>query len=389
MKLTFICNSLYTFGGGERWALEVATRLKKEFEITIVSPKGKKLDKRISLKELSKDYNINGIKIVDIESFSVSASSFKYDRFPLVIPKVKGISKLSKIIKESDVIYLMSYNPILITSSILLANRYKKELILGVHNPTFPKAFSRTSSIRQKALNKGFVSLLKKVRYFHVLNVEYRDIIKKHYPNARIFLIPVFIYRKKPKPRSGFSKRFIVLFVGRLETAQKGIDMLQKIIESVLSINDKIEFHIVGGRGDGEPLLKSIASKYRDNIIMKGYLPDKDHEAEFRNADLFISTSRYETFPAAVLDAQSYGLYTVAFDVVGVNTIIQKSFQGLLIKQFDTNMFSDAIVKAYVYWSQNKNKYNYERRKISNEIYSHYSAEYVLPILSKMFQEVK
>ena len=54
--------------------------------------------------------------------------------------------------------------------------------------------------------------------------------------------------------------------------------------------------------------------------------------AYLKNADLYLSTSRFEGLPYALIEAASVGLPIVATDVVGNNEVVLHDYNGLVFK---------------------------------------------------------
>ena len=52
----------------------------------------------------------------------------------------------------------------------------------------------------------------------------------------------------------------------------------------------------------------------------------------WKNADLYLSTSRFEGLPYALIEAASVGLPIVATDVVGNNEVVLHDYNGLVFK---------------------------------------------------------
>ena len=158
-----------------------------------------------------------------------------------------------------------------------------------------------------------------------MLNSVDRDILQQ-LGIKTIFLIPNFIYfdtsavlSKKFPRNSHKNSKFRILFVGRLDAIfQKGIDMLITILNKLTEIGENIEVHIVGSGDDGH-LFDNLDLPFVHKV---GFLPDLLLQKEYLEADLFILTSRFESFPLVVLDAQAYGLPVVSFKIKGVTDIL-------------------------------------------------------------------
>ncbi len=382
-KLTMITNTLTTFGGGEKWSLEVATRLKNDFEITIANPVAGRSLERMSMANIRHEYDLKGIKIVDLKARSVESSSFGSDKYLMILPKIDGIQRLTNVIKNSDVIYMISFNPFLLSLVVSLCKVYRKKLILGIHNPTFSKLFDKEQGIKQKGMNTVFLSLLRRIKHFHVLNQSDLKLVKIHFRRSRATLIPVFITQSVKSIRAN-KREFIALFVGRLETSQKGIDLLYHVIEKVLTQNSKIAFHIIGKGGDGEQTVSRLENRHPLNVKWLGFVSDAKLADEFRNSSISISTSRYETFPAVLQEAQVFGLPVVAFDVEGPRTIVVGKEHGTLIKGFDTGEFAARILGYYEAWESDKEKYQERMQEISTAMNKRYESQKIIPELRKM-----
>lgn len=114
-----------------------------------------------------------------------------------------------------------------------------------------------------------------------------------------------------------------------------------------------------------------------------GFLSEHDLGEEYKRASIAIITSRFEALPAVVLEAQSYGLPVIAFDIGGVNDIISDS-SGSLIKAFDINLFSNEILKYFNMWSEGI--LNLEmRNSIVRNLRSKFSDESIIPQIVDMF----
>jgi len=69
-----------------------------------------------------------------------------------------------------------------------------------------------------------------------------------------------------------------------------------------------------------------------------------DMAAEYRAAAVFVLPSRYEGMPLALLEAQSMGVASVAFDCPTGPAEILDAHTGILVKPGDTDGLADALV---------------------------------------------
>lgn len=136
-----------------------------------------------------------------------------------------------------------------------------------------------------------------------------------------------------------------ILFVGRLEWKQKGLDYLIDVIELINKkmLKYKWNFIIVGDGTDGKKFRKIIKEKkLQNNIKFIGYT--NKVEQYYKKASILINTSRWEGFGLVITEAMQYGLPVIAFNTDGPMEIINDSQNGFIIPKFDTKLFSNKIM---------------------------------------------
>ena len=382
IKLVIVTNNVYAFGGGEKWALELSKRLSGVFDITIVNVYSKKEKMRKTKEDLEKEYGLRDFRILDLEASQLKSSAFGKEEYTMRIPNPKSIKLLFDIIKSSDVIYEISLNPVVFSYSIVFSKILGKKFIFGIHNPVFFKIFEDN-----RLESRILLQLLKRVRYFHIINSSDFRLIRRHFPEARRYKIGIFLTKNRIKSET-YEKKFIALYVGRFAKDQKGIDFFDRIIRKVISKEKRIEFHIVGAGGDGERIISDLSKKYEANVKALGFLDEKRLEEEYRKANIFVLPSRYEGLPAVVIEAQSYGLPVAAFDVKGPKDIVINKVQGTLIEPFDTDAFSRSILRYFQLWKSDVPEYARLKEEISEIIYNRYEVSKILKLMEKMILEV-
>lgn len=382
--IVIIANTLTTFGGGERWVLEVTTRLRNKFSITIINPFSKNDVVRMSRNEIARRYELGGIRILDVECSTFKMTFNRSSKFLAMVPKLSEIGKMEKAIRSSDLVYAVSLNPVLLMYASLFSRMYGKRFIMGLHNPEFLK-----EEIDREGLSRLVQKIvLKNVKEIHgQTETQIRMLAAEKY-KGKIYYIPHFLYLSPDayvniKKDSGF----LVLFVGRLDGLQKGVDMLQEIIKSTISKEPGIRFRLIGSGEEGGRILEKLTREYPENVEWYKFISDKDLIKQYRVASLFILPSRYETPGLSLLEAQSYGLPAVAFNVQGPRDIIKSKFQGKLIEPFDVGKFSDEIISYYRLYRNNKSKYEAIGPRISKEIGRRYSEKSFIKKFVKMLSQ--
>jgi len=114
-------------------------------------------------------------------------------------------------------------------------------------------------------------------------------------------------------------KKYHAVFCGRIDFAQKGIDMLLKAWKTIVSNLPSAKLLLIGGFQDkhNQGLLKKFVEvlKLRDNIIITGFLPDEKLVELLNESNIFILISRFEGFGLSVLEAMSCGLPCIVSDI--------------------------------------------------------------------------
>lgn len=389
LRLLIIPNSLSTFGGGEHLALELAKMFKNKYDVKLIDPISKKDVIRRDKHKLLEEFGIEESSVTTVECSSIQAKAFNTEGYLLMMPKIKGIRHLSNAIKNSDVIYCITNNPLLLGYSVFFANKFDSRLILAVQNRIFSSYFEKGMGLKDRISISLYKTVLKQIRYFHALNSFDLKLIKENIPKAKVYLVPGFTQIENRAVRAN-NKRFRVVFVGRLPKHQKGIDLLYSIVEKTLASNDKIEFKIIGAGGDGEPLVDELARRYPKNVGRPGFLPYNEVKGEYKEANLLIFTSRGEElryFPLVFLEGQSFGLPIITFSGRGYDSILLSKVQGVSVKPFDTDKFSNELLRYYRMWKRDKKGYLQVKRRIHKIVKENFNEEVVLSKMSEMFKD--
>lgn len=112
--------------------------------------------------------------------------------------------------------------------------------------------------------------------------------------------------------KHSLGESLVALAVGRL-TRQKGFDLLLRAWARTGRARLGWVLRIVGG-GEEEANLKKLAADLgiEDSVVFVGQI--RDMAAEYVDADLFVMSSRWEGLPMTLLEAQHFGLASIATD---------------------------------------------------------------------------
>ena len=208
----------------------------------------------------------------------------------------------------------------------VIPKRKNIKIIGSQHNPiTYNKIYSLIRKFSLKKLDK-----------YILINKTMQDDILEHYNLSNTYVIE---NPNEMNAEISDLKNRVVLAVGRL-TEQKQFDVLIDIWNMICRKNKEWKLKIIGEGPLRDKLLEKIKEyKLDDSIILQDF--KENMSEEYKNADILVMTSKYEGFGLVLVEAQSCGLPTIAFDCpTGPRNIINDGKDGYLIKNNDLNEFS-------------------------------------------------
>ena len=154
-----------------------------------------------------------------------------------------------------------------------------------------------------------------------------------------------------------------ILFVGRLEK-RKGIDVLLQVIPDLLAKYPNISFHIVG-RDDipsqdtgmtykDEFVSKNFGNLDMSRVIFHGEVSDEELQFQYRNCDVFVAPSRYESFGLIFIEAMRYGKPCIGVKIGGMQEVVRDKVTGTLVEELDKPNLKKALEDLIV--SKDKRK---------------------------------
>ncbi|MFX1487105.1 MAG: glycosyltransferase [Promethearchaeota archaeon] len=134
--------------------------------------------------------------------------------------------------------------------------------------------------------------------------------------------VDVNVFRPLPLKKR---KEKTILYVGRL-SPEKNIGPLIKAYLKC-DFGEEVRLIIVG-KG---PLYNSLRSRYGgDNIIVAGYVPEKEKIRLLRHADLFVTMTKMELMSISVLEAMACGVPTIASRIEAFEEFVNRDVGRLI-----------------------------------------------------------
>lgn len=150
---------------------------------------------------------------------------------------------------------------------------------------------------------------------------------------------------------STFNKENVILFVGRLNILQKGVDRLLYIWKQLHQQLPNWMFWVVG-EGEDELFMKDFCHKNEMNRVT--FFGKNDPSAFYKRAKIFHMTSAFEGFGNVLIEAQSYGCVPMLFNsYAAAADIVKHNENGILVTPFNI----DEYVKETLELINNQSKW--------------------------------
>lgn len=143
--------------------------------------------------------------------------------------------------------------------------------------------------------------------------------------------------------------RPIILFLSRLDP-NKGLELLLESFQQI--VKQKVDAVLVIA-GDGVPeYVDSLHRQIRSlslerNVIFTGFLQGDKKIAALADADLYVLSSRSESFGMAVVEAMACGLPVIISNQIGIHRQVSDAGAGLVVP-WDDSALTRAITKLSI-----------------------------------------
>lgn len=218
--------------------------------------------------------------------------------------------------------------------AVWMAKYHKAPLVMRCGSPwlyTIDSASKLFKSILAKFTKPYVIKRCKKVVYNSkaVVQSQYKQDYAVVYNGVDTELF-------KPMKVSGVSKKFSILFIGRI-WREKGIEFL---FEGLEQIKDKIHLKLIG-QG---PLYDTYSKKY-NWAEWCDHVPHNELAKVINQYDCFILPTFIESFPNVLLEAMSCGKAVIGTSVWGIPEMITDGKDGLLIPEKNADAIREVVLK--------------------------------------------
>lgn len=315
-----------------------------------------------NIKKIVKDNNID---IVHVHNF-----------FPLLTPSIFKAAKNA----GAKVIHTLHNYRLWCISGIIYRDNYgvcelctKSKLpIFGIKNKCYRKS-TLQSFVAQLAFSfYKLFRMFKNIDYFFVLTDFQKQKVQEFGIAAdKIILKPNSIAFDSKAQNSQVKQNYI--YVGRLEESKGIYDLL----ETWQTLDDKFVLTVVGDSPDKEDTRKKYAAK---NIIFKGTCSREKTLSLISQSKYLIQPALlYETFGLTIIEAMSFGIPVIGFDIGTRKDFIENEENGFLTNK--DNLYK-VIEKSYDY-------NNYERMsENAKNTAKQYQNDYIITKQLEIYKEI-
>ena len=169
-----------------------------------------------------------------------------------------------------------------------------------------------------------------------------------HYKEKRAYVWSNSVPDAQTVPPSGLKETSpYICYIGR-PSYQKNPFFLVNVIREVHKAYPDIRFYILGVgyySPDLEQMKRMITQYQLENTIeLFPWLSHDETMGYVKNALFYLTTSRYEGLPLAVIEAMSLGKCIVASDVLGNKDCVKDGYNGYLLP-LQENLFAKKIIE--------------------------------------------
>lgn len=319
-KIVIYFNSMSPAGGIERVIANLANNWIENFEVTILTK-----DNKLSFYKLD-----NSIKTDDLNVNSKMDMSNRIKRiFSVFFNMFLVAYKLKSYFKHNEVDYIYIATPMNAFEIYLASHKLLRKSVVAEHASYF--GYNRVYNIIKKFIYP-------KARIIATpTTMDHKIYIKKGYNSVYIPHLSTF-----PAVRNNSSQR-IALSVGRLTADKRQLDLL-KIWKNFKVVDENNWKLIIVGQGELENELIKFIKLNQLNDSVKLISPTSDVEEIYKQASLFLFSSKYEGFGMVLLEAMSFGLPCISYDIPsGPKDIVKNGQNGFLIANNDCTEFVKKI----------------------------------------------
>ena len=175
--------------------------------------------------------------------------------------------------------------------------------------------------------------------------------------------------------------KYIIGFVGRIDFAEKGVDILLEAFNQLSISNPSVHLLLVGD-GPNNQEVKRYCDMKKENATL---LSAKDNIFDYYNLmDVVVLPSRVDPFPLAMLETGLMNKPFIGSNVDGIPEIIIDGYNGLQFESENVEELKNQILKVI----NDKELSEKLAKNLNRTVLESYSTEKIIPKYEKIYLDV-
>ncbi len=269
-------------------------------------------------------------------------------KFQKLFKALKAYKAFRKLLKENppDLVHVhSSFGPSFFRKYPIINMAYKRgiPIVNHIHGSALDELYTNAPNWKKKMVESSYSKCTKLI----VLSEEWKKKISAIVPTDKIEVVSNYckLYENTISKESmdlRFNKKQ-VLYLGRFDNL-KGVIDIPDIAEIAKKEIPGITF-ILAGSGETEPVTERIkALGLEDTVILPGWIRGEEKEKLLQESAIFLLPSHMEAMPMSILEAMGYALPIVSTEVGGIPQVVQKDYNGKLLKPTDSKAMAEAVI---------------------------------------------
>lgn len=175
--------------------------------------------------------------------------------------------------------------------------------------------------------------------------------------------------------------KFVIGFIGRIDFAEKGVDVLLDAFNELSISNPNIHLLLIGDGAKNQEV-KSFCDFHKTNTT---FLSSKENIFDYHNLiDLVVLPSRVDPFPLTMLEAGIMKRPFIGSNVDGIPELISNGENGLLFESGNVEELKAQIIRIY-----NDRKFGEKlAENLHKKVLDSFTVDKIIPQYEKLYSEL-
>lgn len=251
--------------------------------------------------------------------------------------KIDSIKNLFLRISEFEIIHILGFfvpEHVLILKKL---SKYSRPVILSPLSQLLPFALD-VKRYKKRLYIKVLSSFLKNVT-FHVLSPFEKQVVSKYFPYNNFFEAPLGIYPLEDviinnSEGKTLDNKMELIFFGRNDIYQKGIDVLLESFSNLTLTNKEIHLTIAGNswKNSEQYIREKISSFHlQERVTFLSSISEEKKRSLFINSDYLIYLSRFDGPPRPIREALAFELPVIVSPQTNMGHLVQEFNAGIQV----------------------------------------------------------